>query len=67
LEQEIEYKYAIARQGQRPPLIINARIRWLDGEAAEALRKTQAAVLRVILAEIAAQRRKRVEGSEEQR
>jgi hypothetical protein len=34
---------------------------------AEALRKTQAAVLRVILAEIAAQRRKRVEGSEEQR
>jgi hypothetical protein len=47
-------------------LIIHGRIRWLDGEAAEALRKTQAAVLRVILAEIAAQRRKRVEGSEEQ-
>jgi hypothetical protein len=47
-------------------LIIHGRIRWLDSEAAEALRKTQAAVLRVILAEIAAQRRKRIEGSQEQ-
>ncbi|SRR6266536_3965245 len=65
--EEIEYKYAIARQGQRPPLIINARIRWLDGEAAEALRKNQAAVLRTILAEIAANRRKHVEDSQEQR
>jgi len=65
--QEIEYKYAIARQGQRPPLIIHARIRWLDGETAEALRKTQAAVLRGILVEIAAHRRKRLESSEEQR
>jgi hypothetical protein len=65
--QEIEYKYAIARQGQRPPLIIHARIRWLDGEAAEVLRKTQAAVLHVILAEIATHRRRCVEGTEEQR
>jgi len=65
--EEIEYKYAIARQGQRPPLIIHARIRWLDGQAAEALRKTQAGVLRVILSEIAAHRRRRVEGTEEQR
>jgi len=48
-------------------LIINARIRWLDGEAAEALRKNQAAVLRTILAEIAANRRKHVEDSQEQR
>lgn len=67
MTQEIEYKYAIARQGKRSPLIIEARIRWLDGQAAEALRKRQAAVLRVILAEIAAHRRRRVEGTEEQR
>jgi len=64
--EEIEYKCSIPRQGKQRPLIIEARIRWLDGEAAETLRKTQAAVLRAILSEIAAYRRRRVEGPEEQ-